>query len=203
MDLKQWRTPVIILAGLAVVYLLTTLGDARHTTAVDTVFDLEKDDVGRIVMVVDNQSAQLRRLDSLWVMSGYEDRQIRQWRLTSFFTNVLAVQRESMVSSNPEKWATFGVDDVGSRQVKIYDMDDELAGHFMVGQSKTNYQSSYLRRINGDDVYLTNKNIYNFLSADSAYWLEPLPEPVEETEAAGEVEPLDVEEALIKAGEPD
>ncbi len=99
MDLKQWRTPMIILAGLVVVYLLTKLGDARHTTAVDTVFDLEKDDVGRIVMVVDNQSAQLRRLDSLWVMAGYEDRSIRQWRLTSFFTNVLEVRRESMVSS--------------------------------------------------------------------------------------------------------
>ena len=203
MDLKQWRTPVIILAGLAVVYLLTTLGDARHTTAVDKVYDLEKNDVGRIVMVVDNQSAQLRRQDSLWVMAGYEDRSIKQWRLTSFFTNVLEVQRESMVSSNPEKWATFGVDDVGSRQVKIYDRNDDLAGHFMVGRSQTNYQSSYLRTINANEVYLTDKNIYNLLSADTSYWLEPPPEPVEETEAAGEIEPLDVEEALIKAGDPD
>lgn len=172
MDLKQWRTPVVILVVLVVVYMLTRLGDARHTTAVDTVFDLEKDDVGRIVMVVDNQSAQLRRQDSLWVMAGYEDRKIKQWRLTSFFSNVLEVQRESMVSSNPEKWATFGVDDVGSRQVKIYDRDDDLAGHYLVGRSQTNYQSSYLRTIDEDDVYLTDKNIYNFLSADTSYWLE-------------------------------
>ena len=203
MDLKQWRTPVIILAGLVVVYMLTKLGDARHTTSVDTVFDLEKDDVGRIVMVVDNQSAQLRWQDSLWVMAGYEDHKSRQYRLTSFFTNVLEVQCESMVSSNPEKWATFGVDDAGSRQVEIYDRDDDLAGHIMVGRSQTNYQSSYLRTFNEDEVYLTDKNIYNFLSADTTYWLEPPPEPVEETEAAGEVEPLNVEEALIKAGEPD
>ena len=193
MDLKQWRTPAVILVLLAAIYLLTQLGASRHTTSVDAVFDLEKDDVGRIVMVVDNDRAELVRQDSLWVLAGYEDREVRQWRLTSFFSNVLTVSRESVISDLPEKWSTYGVDSTAGRQVEVYDLGGDLAGRMVVGRSATNYQTNYIRLADELEVYLTDKSIYHFLSADTGYWLEPLPpEPEEEGGEAdvGEVEDL-------------
>ncbi len=198
MDLKQWRTPAVILVLLAAIYLLTQLGQSRHTTSVDAVFDLEKDDVGRIVMVVDDDTAELVRRDSLWVLAGYEDREVRQWRLTSFFTNVLTVHRESVISDNPEKWPTYGVDSTAGRQVEVYDLGGDLAGNLVVGRSASNYQTNYIRLPDENAVYLTDKSIYHFLSADSGYWLEPPPEPEEET---GEVEDLPVKVLQEPAGE--
>lgn len=198
MDLKHWRTPAIILFLLAAIYLLTQLGQSRYTTSVEAVFDLEKDDVGRIVMVVDDEVAELVRRDSLWVLAGYEDREVRQWRLTSFFTNVLTVHRESVISSNPEKWSTYGVDSTAGRQVEVYDLSGDLAGRLVVGRSATNYQTNYIRLPDEQEVYLTDKSIYHFLSADSGYWLEPPPEPEEE---AGEVEDLPVKVLQEPGGE--
>ncbi len=198
MDLKQWRTPAVILVLLAAIYLLTRVGEARHTTSVDTVFDLNKDNVGRIVIVVDDEVAELVRRDSLWVLAGYEDREVRQWRLTSFFTNVLTVHRESVISGNPEKWSTYGVDSTAGRQVAVYDLGGDLAGRLVVGRSATNYQTSYIRLADENDVYLTDKSIYHFLSADTSYWLEPPPKPEEE---AGEVEDLPVKVLQEPAGE--
>ena len=190
MDLKQWRTPAVILVLLAAGYLLTQLGESRHTTSVDAVFDLKKDDVGRIVMVVDNDRAELVRQDSLWVLAGYEDREVRQWRLTSFFTNVLTVSRESVISDLPEKWSTYGVDSTAGRQVEVYDLGGDLAGRMVVGRSASNYQTNYIRLADESEVYLTDKSIYHFLSADTGYWLEPPPpEPEEE---GGEAEELPV-----------
>ena len=199
MDLKQWRIPAVILVLLASIYLLTQLGEARHTTSVNAVFDLEKDDVGRIVMVVDNNRAELVRQDSLWVLAGYEDREVRQWRLTSFFTNVLTVSRESVISDLPEKWSTYGVDSTAGRQVEVYDLGGDLAGRMVVGRSATNYQTNYIRLADESEVYLTDKSIYHVLSADSGYWLEPPPpEPVEE---GGEAEELPVKVLEAPGGE--
>ncbi len=198
MDLKQWRTPAVILVLLAAIYLLTQLGQSRHTTSVDAVFDLEKDDVGRIVMVVDDDTAELVRRDSLWVLAGYEDREVRQWRLTSFFANVLTVHRESVISDNPEKWSTYGVDSTAGRQVEVYNLAGDLAGNLVVGRSASNYQTNYIRLADENAVYLTDKSIYHFLSADSGYWLEPPPQPEEQ---AGEAEDLPVKVLQEPAGE--
>ena len=48
--------------------------------------------------------------------------------------------------------------------------------------STANWQSSYVRETGRDKVYLTTRSIANFLSADTTFWLEPLPEPEEEAE---------------------
>ncbi|MCH8807517.1 MAG: DUF4340 domain-containing protein, partial [Planctomycetes bacterium] len=129
-----------------------------------------------IVMTTAGQRAELIRIDSLWQMTGYDENPVRQWRLDSFFRSVLGVERESMASANPDKWGTYGVDSTG-RQLQVYDLKGELRGDLMVGRSATNWQSSYVRAVDGDEVYLTRKSIYHFLGADSSFWLEPPPAP--------------------------
>jgi hypothetical protein len=89
-----------------------------------------------------------------------------------------------MISDNPEKWVTYGVDDSTGRQFQVYDLSGEPAEHVIVGRSSTNWQSSYLRAAGEDKVYLTRRNIYQMLSADTTFWLEPKPMPEEPEEGA-------------------
>lgn len=177
MDIKQWRTPAIILGVLAALYLITQLREARHTSSTDAVFDLAPDEVGRFVMTADGQRAELVRRDTLWQMTGYDANPVRQWRLDSFFRSVLGVERESMVSANPDKWGTYGVDDSTGKQLQVYDRGDNLAGHLIVGQSRANFLSSHIRQAGEDEVYLTRQSIFHLIAADSSFWLDAPPAP--------------------------
>ena len=184
MILKQWRTPAIVLGVLALLYLLTRLQDARLATPSDQVFAIESDLVGRIVLREGDKELELVRIsDTLWVLTDHEYATLRQWRLDRLFDTVLKVKRESMISDNPAKWATYGVDDSSGRRLEIYDIGDRLEASVVVGQSETNWQSSHLRPAGRDEVYLTGVSIYHLINADTSFWLEPpQPPPAEEEE---------------------
>jgi len=177
---KSWRNIGILLAILVVLWLLTRLQESRYTTSTDEVFDIQPDDVSRFVVREGDRQVELVRWDTLWVVTGFEQRKVKQWRLNSFFNTVLGVERESMISDNPDKWVTYGVDDSTGRRLQVYNLGGELAGDVLVGQSAANWQSSYLREAGRDEVYLTRKSIAHFLSADTSFWLEPPPKPEEE-----------------------
>ena len=182
MKSKSWRNIGIVLAALVVIYLYIKLQEARYTTPSDNVFDIQPDDVSRFVIQEGDQLIELVRYDTLWVAAGYEERKVQQWRLDSFFNTVLGAERESMISDNPGKWGTYGVDDSTGRQLQVYDLGGALAADLVVGRSSSNWQSSYVREAGRDQVYLTTRSIANFLSADTTFWLEPLPEPEEDGE---------------------
>ncbi|UCH10484.1 MAG: hypothetical protein JSU61_00895 [Fidelibacterota bacterium] len=188
MKSKQWRNIGIFLAVLVVIYLFTRMQEGRYRASADEVFELEKDDVSRFVMQEGDRTIELMRYDTLWVVPGFENRKVREWRLNNFFNTVLPVERESMISDIPEKWGTYGVDDSSGRHLQVYDMGGDLAGDVVVGQSTTNWQSSHIRMAGEDEVFLTRKSIYHMISADTSFWLEPLPEPEEEKEEAEEAE---------------
>ena len=184
MILKQWRTPAIVLGVLALLYLLTRLQDARHATPSDEVFAIESDVVGRIVLREGDKELELVRIsDTLWVLTGHEHATLRQWRLDRLFDTVLKVKRESIISDNPDKWATYGVDDSSGRQMELYDIGDRLEASVVVGRSETNWQSSHLRAAGRDEVYLTGQSIYHLINADTSFWLEPPPPPPPAEEA--------------------
>jgi hypothetical protein len=182
MKSKQWRNIVIFLAVLVAIYLFTRLQEGRYTTPADTVFNLEPNDVSRFVIQEGDARIELARWDTLWVVSGHEMDKVREWRLDNMLDQVLAVERESMISNNPDKWSTYGVDST-SRRLQVYSLADKLVGDVLVGQSRTNWQSSYIREVDENEVYLTRQSIYHMLSADTTFWLEPPPpEPEEESE---------------------
>jgi hypothetical protein len=188
MEIKQWRTPLIILAVLLGLYLISNMGQSRHSTNVKRVFDIERESVGRFVIVENDTKAEFIWYDSSWTVSAYPADELRKWRIDNFFKNVLGVQRESLVSENPTKFATYGVDEVQGRQVEIYDLDGNLAGHLIVGSSSSNYQSSFIRKMGSDEVYLSTTNIYHQLSVDSTFWIQPPPPPPEPEDATSENE---------------
>ena len=178
MDVRRWRTPGIILAVLIVFYLFSRARETRYTTPIDQVFAIEAQDVGRFVISEGDKSVELvRQSDTLWEVTGHPEAKLRQWRLDRLFDGVLEVRQESMVSDNPAKWATYGVDDSSGRRLEVYDLGDRLEGSIVVGQSSTNWQSSHIRPAGGDAVYLTRQSIYHLIAADSSFWLEPPPPP--------------------------
>lgn len=176
MQLKQWRTLGIVLVVLLGIYALTQLQEAGRSVRSSSFIDLDQEDVGRIVITEGGQSAELVRLDTLWVLTGHETRQLRNWRMDAIFGTVLSARRESVTSENAAKWGTYGVDSTG-RQIRVYDLKGELQGHWFVGQSSSNFRSSFVRAADQNAVYMTDRSIYHFLGTAPDFWLEPPPEP--------------------------
>lgn len=177
MDVKQWVKPIIILAALVAIYLLTQVWEGRHTTASDAVFDIDLADISRVLVEVDGVQAELLHADTTWVLAGYERRELRPWRIDNFTRMALGIKRESMISRNPAKWAVYGVSDSASHMLAVYGHKGKLVNEILVGRSSTNWQSSYIRQPGDNEVYLTSESIFHLLSADTSFWLEPLPEP--------------------------
>lgn len=176
MQLKQWRTLGIVLVVLLGIYLLTQAQQAGRSVRTSSFFDISKENVGRIVITEGDQRAELVRLDTLWVLAGHETGQLRNWRMDAIFNTVMGAQRESVISENAAKWGTYGVDSTG-RQIEVYDLKGDLHGHWFVGQSSSNFRSSFVRAAGQDVVYMTDRSIYHFLGAAPDFWLEPPPQP--------------------------
>ncbi len=184
MHISRWRNLGIVLAVLAALFLMTQVRESGYAAGAEAVFDIEADDVGRFVVSEGDLRSELIRLDTLWVLAGHETEQLRSWRLDAFINSVLSVERESLISENPAKWSTYGVDSTG-RQLQVYNRKGELQNHLVVGRSTVNWQSSYLRAIGEDQVYQTRQGIYRFIAAGAEFWLEP-PPPEPDTTGAGE-----------------
>ena len=176
MQLKQWRTLGLTLAALLAIYMLMQWQEARYSIKSSSFIDLEQEEVGRIIITEGEQSADLVRLDTLWVLTGHETEILRTWRMDAVFNTVLGAQRESVISENAAKWSTYGVDSTG-RQIMVYDLKGDLQGHWFVGQSSSNFRSSFVRQADEDAVYMTDRNIYHFLGTAPDFWLEPPPQP--------------------------
>lgn len=183
MDLSRWRSLSIVLAVLAVLFIASRVRESTYRSSSAALLGLDEASVGRIVITEGDVLVELIRMDTLWVLAGHETDKLRSWRMDAIFASVLGVKRESAVSENPEKWTTYGVDSTG-RQLLIYDLKGELQSHVIVGRSSANWQSSYVRRIDEDEVYMTNRSIYQYLSTASDFWLEP--PPVVDTSAVEE-----------------
>ena len=125
MQLKQWRTLGFMLTALVAIYMFMQLQEARYSIKTSSFIDLEEEEVGRIVIIEGEASADLVRLDTLWVLTGHETEVLRNWRMDAIFNTVLGAQRESVISENAAKWGTYGVDSTG-RQIMVYDLKGDL-----------------------------------------------------------------------------
>ena len=92
--------------------------------------------------------------------------------------NILTVKRESIVSNNANKWKTFNVDDSLGIKLTFYGFNDEVIGSAIFGRSSSDWQRSYVRMVDGNEVYMTNENVLNRLQVRPTFWGSKPPPPV-------------------------
>ncbi len=190
MKSNQWQYLGFLLVIMMMFYVLSKVGDRGSVASTDDLYTIDKADVGRIRIAQGGQVADVTRLDSVWVMTGFEETPVPIAQLDGFFYGILNAKRETMISENPAKWDKYGVDDSTGVHFELFDLENISAGYYLVGASKSNTMSSYIRAQGTDEVYLTTIPIH--------YGLQQLPglfmqarQAREAAEAAKAEEPIE------------
>ena len=67
-----------------------------------------------------------------------------------------------------------------SKKITFYGFNDEVIGSAIFGRSSSDWQRSYVRMVDGNEVYMTNENVLNRLQMRPTFWgSKPPPVSVE------------------------
>ncbi len=209
---KNLRNGIIFLGVLVIGFVLNSYYQSRHTTKSSAIFDGDVSNIKKVLIQNLGNALELVRQDTVWSISGNDTLVVRENRIDNLLNTVLAVNRETLVSKNPEKWVKFSVDDSSGTHLALIDAKDETMAYFVFGRSRSDWAHNYVRINDEPEVYLTDTNVIHHLSASPTFWGEkpkpPEEEPVspsaEEAEgSAGSVKNDTVPEKNENTKEPD
>jgi len=180
--IKQWKTILIAIAVLLALYFINVSNQGKYVTSSHEVFPVETTDLSRFVISKDNQKIELTRKDTLWKIVGNDSLWVKQIIMDNFLDRAIKVQRETMISKNPEKWDTYSVDDSNGVRLQLFDQNGKEIGSAIFGRSKSEWSKNFVRMGDEKEVFQTNESILHQLQTRPTYWGEK-PKPLTPPEA--------------------
>jgi len=103
---------------------------------------------------------------------------------------IVSLKKGDLISGNPEKQSTFGVDSASLSSIEIYvNNKSEPAGVLKIGKNGPDWSSNYVRLDGSDEVYLISGGLRQALLFDIEQWRKkPDPEPAPEPADSGDGE---------------
>lgn len=175
---KELKWASIVLAVLVIAWGINSMMQSRFVTKTGDVFTVEKDDVWEVTISKGKDDLTLVRTGDVWSISGNDTLVLRSGRMDNLFNKVLKVKRGTLISTNPDKWATYSVDDSTGLFIRIKDASQKELAAAIFGRSKSDWSHNYVRLSGENEVYLTNENIIYVLNTSPTYWGEK-PKPPE------------------------
>ena len=167
-----------ILICIIVLFLISQSRQKRHITQTTGIFSILMDEVNKFDIQKDTLFISIQRMDTTWQIIGNDSLLIQMNRIDDIENKILTVKRESIVSNNPNKWRTFNVDDSLGLKLTFYGFNDEVIGSAIFGRSSSDWQRSYVRMVDGNEVYMTSENVLNRLQMRPTFWGSKPPPPV-------------------------
>ena len=180
MAAMQFKNKVFVLSlvagALAVAYALglvfSPTNVERRRSEVPLLAGFKPDAVRKIeASGADGKAVQLVRGDKGWsVLLGGEPFPASAERVKSFFDSLTGLQRNRLVSANPESWKSFDVGEEARTRIRLLDASDKPLVDLIVGRSEEAERGSYLRLEGTNQVLLANKSLNFYLEAQPSFW---------------------------------
>ena len=175
---KNLQIALITLVILFGIYLLNNNSQSQFESTSEAIFNDDPEDIFKFLIQQGEEAIELSRVDTLWRISGNDTLEIKSRSMDNLFDKVLKVNRETIISENPEKYSTYSVDDSTGTHLAIINSKGKTVGYYVFGRSKSDYSRSYIRVDDDPNVYLADQNVTYMLSTRATYWGE---KPKEET----------------------
>ena len=176
--IKNLKYAFFILLVLIGIYLLNIRSQAKHESTSIAIFTDDPEDVFKILIQTGEEAVELARVDTVWRISGNDTLVTKPRSIENLFDKVLKVNRETIISENPDKYGKYSVDDSTGTHLAFINSKGETVGYYVFGRSKSDYSRSYIRVGNDPNVYLADQNVTYMLSTKSTYWGEKPKEEV-------------------------
>lgn len=152
---KSLMVLIGLLVLLLVVYLLVSSGEKRELTpeVKSDFLGIDSAQVNRIeVHKLGSQMEFKEQPDGWYVIDGGKSRLGQQQAIQAVLHLAHTLAVGEIISSNPDKQMLFQVDTLTGTTVQFYH-DDQLLGGLIVGKMGSDYQSTYVRKPESNDVY--------------------------------------------------
>ena len=173
-SLKYTLGALVVLIGI---YFYNQNVQRSYTVPDSSIFSGNPEDIHRVLISEGDDSLELVRSDSTWLITQADTLLIKENQINNLFDRLLAVKMEMLISRNETKWEKFGVDDSLGRHLQVFDDKDKKLIHYIFGNAGQDYQHNYIRDSNSSEIYRTNDNVYFLLNSSATYWGKSPPKP--------------------------
>lgn len=175
---------LVILIGLAGVvgfpWLKSYIVKEDRPSAPFDFAEFSADKVTDISIRSNDKETHLVRENDVWKIDGEEaDKEV----VNEFFDRLSQVKVESLAGTNPKNHKNFGVTTEDGIHLNIQEGDEENS--FIIGSSGSAPNSLYMRKSDGDDVYLVSGQVRKYLTQGADGWKKK-EQKVEETHSEGQ-----------------
>jgi len=173
---KTLQISLGILALLAVLFLVNQRSQTKFEISSDKIFTGDEEAISKIVIKQKDQSITLVKSDSTWSIMDMDSLVMKDHQIKSFFDKVVSLEKEILISKNPEKWSKFNVDDSTGKWFTFIDENENSLGEFVIGQGQ-DYSRNFIRIGDKPEVYRTNTNVQYLLNTNASFWGKVPPKP--------------------------
>jgi hypothetical protein len=144
----------VVLIILAAIFAISKYGLERRAAHKPLFPKFRAERAHRIRVEGKNSQALLEKVNDVWIVASEDSFPAEIPAITSMFDRVAGFSRKDIISSNPEKQPLYQVDSTGI-EVRIEDESGKEIASFIVGKVGPDYQSTYVRDAESNDVVLS------------------------------------------------
>jgi hypothetical protein len=160
---------IIVLVVLAAIFLISRRG-GEDDQEMDPLFPgFEAEAAGKIVINGKSSQTVLEKMNGIWVVTSEDTFPADADAMESMFRQIGSFVSGDIVSSNPDKRSIYQVDTTGTAVV-VEGAGGGLVASFVVGKAGPDYQSTYVRREDSDNVVLASGYLQSVFERGSRTW---------------------------------
>ena len=167
---RKLQISAMILFLLIGIFLYNKNYQSKFESSFKEIFLHKKEDIFKILIQNGNESIEIIKVDTIWSISSNDTLKIKSQSMDNFFNKVLKVNRGTIISSNPEKYEKYSIDDSTGTHLAIINYNGDTMDYYIFGQSKSDYSRSYVRIGKDPNVYLADQNVTYMLQTRPTYW---------------------------------
>ena len=123
---KSLKYLLIAFGILLFLYFINQGQQNKYIGTSETIFDLDADIINKIILKDSSgESITLFKTDSVWSILDNDSLVVKDRQIDQFFEKVIGGTYDMVMSKNPNKWVTFGVDTVSGKLLSVF-QDDKL-----------------------------------------------------------------------------
>ena len=165
-----------VLTVLIIFYIININQQKNYQSTSNKIFNFDQEQVNSLLIKSEDSSIEIQRVDTSWVIVNNDSLTLKNNVLTTFFDKIFKLESETIMTTNPEKWIKYNIDDNLGTRLTFIDFNNDTLGLFVFGRSSSDFSRCYIRFNNNPDVHLVNQNIMYNLQTRPEYWGEKITE---------------------------
>ncbi len=160
--MQRFKTTILLAVVLGVLIVVTATASIisngkQENKNGEALITADIHEINKIEIIKNGEIQELNKIENKWVVSSKLGVDADQVAVNEMINKTKEMIKGDLASTNPEKKASFEVDESGV-EIKMYS-EDSLITDFFVGKAGADFNSTYVRLAEEDNVYLTKNYI--------------------------------------------